>query len=110
MKSVVPLTYTSVWNVATASGPTQCDPSPALMSANPQLFSGLTGVHADAVVRQLELELTYINDPSISPDAGHASIDNILDIIEEDYLHVARATRMISRNAASNSSCAGRSR
>lgn len=54
----------------------------ALMSANPQLFSGLTGIHADAVVRQLQLELTYINDPSISPDAGHASADNILDIID----------------------------
>ena len=54
----------------------------ALMSANPQLFSGLTGVHADAVVRQLQLELTYINDPNISPDAAHASIDNILDIID----------------------------
>jgi hypothetical protein len=54
----------------------------ALMSANPQLFSGLTGIHADAVVRQLQLELTYINDPSISPDAGHASTDNILDIID----------------------------
>ncbi len=54
----------------------------ALMSANPQLFSGLTGFHADAVVRQLQLELTYINDPSISPDAGHASTDNILDIID----------------------------
>ncbi|UPJ50997.1 hypothetical protein IVB30_06425 [Bradyrhizobium sp. 200] len=54
----------------------------ALMSANPQLFSGLTGVHADAVVRQLQLELTYINDPSISPDAAHASTDNILDIID----------------------------
>jgi len=54
----------------------------ALMSANPQLFEGLTGVHADAVVRQLQLELTYINDPSISPDAGHASTDNILDIID----------------------------
>jgi hypothetical protein len=54
----------------------------ALMTANPQMFSGLTGVHADAVVRQLQLELTYINDPSISPDAGHASTDNILDIID----------------------------
>jgi hypothetical protein len=54
----------------------------ALMSADPQLFSGLTGVNADAVVRQLQLELTYINDPGISPDAAHASIDNILDIIE----------------------------
>ena len=54
----------------------------ALMSANPQLFSGLTGVHADAVVRQLQLELAYINDPSISPDARQASTDNILDIID----------------------------
>jgi hypothetical protein len=34
------------------------------------------------VVRQLQLELTYINDPNISPDAARASIDNILDIID----------------------------
>ena len=54
----------------------------ALISANPQLFDGLTGVHADAVVRQLQLELTYINDPGISPDAARASVDNILDIID----------------------------
>jgi hypothetical protein len=54
----------------------------ALMSTDPQMFSGLTGVHADAVVRQLQLELTYINDPAISPDAAHASTDNILDIID----------------------------
>jgi hypothetical protein len=53
-----------------------------LISANPQLFEGLTGEHADAVVRQLQLELTYINDPNISPDAARASIDNILDIID----------------------------
>jgi hypothetical protein len=54
----------------------------ALMDADPQLFSRLTGVHTDAVVRQLQLELTYINDPAISPDAAHASTDNILDIID----------------------------
>ena len=54
----------------------------ALISANPQLFEGVTGEHADAVVRQLQLELTYINDPNISPDAARASIDNILDIID----------------------------
>jgi hypothetical protein len=54
----------------------------ALIRDNPQLFEGLTGVHADAVVRQLQLELTYINDPNISPDAARASVDNILDIIE----------------------------
>ena len=54
----------------------------ALIRDNPQLFEGLTGVHADAVVRQLQLELTYINDPNISPDAARASVDNILDIID----------------------------
>jgi hypothetical protein len=54
----------------------------ALISANSKMFEGLTGEHADAVVRQLQLELTYINDPNISPDAARASVDNILDIIE----------------------------
>jgi len=54
----------------------------ALITANPLLFGGLTGVHADAVVRQLELELTYINQAGITPDAGRASNDNLLDIID----------------------------
>jgi hypothetical protein len=56
-----------------------------LIGANPKLFEGLTGEHADAVVRQLQLELTYLNDPNISPDAARASADNILDII--DMIH-----------------------
>jgi hypothetical protein len=54
----------------------------ALMTASPELFEGLTGVHADAIVQQLQLELVYINDPTISPIAAQASADNILDIIE----------------------------
>jgi len=54
----------------------------ALMTANPLLFGGLTGVHAEAVVRQLELENTYIAQAGITPDAGRASNDNILDIID----------------------------
>lgn len=54
----------------------------ALMTANPLLFGGLTGIHADTIVRQLELELTYINQAGVSPDAGRASNDNILDIID----------------------------
>jgi hypothetical protein len=54
----------------------------ALITANPLLFGGLTGVHADAVVRQLELELTYINQAGVTPDAGRASNDNLLDIID----------------------------
>jgi len=39
-------------------------------------------VHAEAIVRQLELELTYIKQAGISPDAGRASNDNILDMID----------------------------
>lgn len=54
----------------------------ALMTANPTLFGGLTGVHADTVVRQLELEKTYINQAGVSQDAGRASNDNLLDIID----------------------------
>jgi len=53
-----------------------------LMTANPLLFGGLTGVHAEAIVRQLELENTYIAQAGISPDAGRGSNDNILDIID----------------------------
>lgn len=53
-----------------------------LMENNPLLFGGLSGVHAEAVVRQLELELNYIKQAGISPDAGRASNDNILDIID----------------------------
>jgi hypothetical protein len=54
----------------------------ALMAADPKTFDGLTGEHADTIVRQLQLELAYINDPTISPAAAQASNDNILDIIE----------------------------
>src|SRR5215207_9529641 len=54
----------------------------ALMTANPMLFGGLTGVHAEAIVRQLELENAYIAQAGINPDAGRASNDNILDIID----------------------------
>jgi hypothetical protein len=54
----------------------------ALMTANPLLFGGLTGVHADTVVRQLELEKQYIAQAGVSPDAGRASNDNLLDIID----------------------------
>jgi hypothetical protein len=53
-----------------------------LMHANPQSFTDLTGIHADTVVRQLELEKTFIHDAATNPDAGRASNDNILDIID----------------------------
>jgi hypothetical protein len=53
-----------------------------LIADQPLLFGGLTGVHADAIVRQLQLELTYLNQAGVNPDAGRASNDNILDIID----------------------------
>ena len=53
-----------------------------LIANQPLLFGGLTGIHADTVVRQLQLELNYINQAGVNPDAGRASNDNILDIID----------------------------
>jgi len=53
-----------------------------LIQAQPSLFGGLSGIHADTVMRQAQLELTYINQAGISPDAGRASNDNILDMID----------------------------
>ena len=54
----------------------------ALIADNPHLFGGLTGIHADTIVRQLELEKTYIKEAGVNPDAGRASNDNLLDIID----------------------------
>jgi hypothetical protein len=53
-----------------------------LIQSQPTLFGGLTGIHADTVMRQAQLELTYINQAGINPDAGRASNDNILDMID----------------------------
>ncbi|HET9716664.1 MAG TPA: hypothetical protein VFP60_10825 [Pseudolabrys sp.] len=53
-----------------------------LMADQPDVFSGLTGVHAETVVRQLELEFRYIKSAATDPDSGRGSNDNILDIID----------------------------
>ena len=74
-----------------------------LMAADPKLFEGLTGVHADKIVQQLQLELVYINDPAISPIAAQASNDNILDIIE--IIHSdAKLADMATQGGTGNSS------
>jgi hypothetical protein len=54
----------------------------ALIHTNPAMFDGLTGIHADTIVRQLELEKTFIKDAGVNQAAGRASNDNILDIID----------------------------
>lgn len=53
-----------------------------LMAQQPDTFSNLTGIHADTVVRQLELEFNYIKQAATNPDAARGSNDNILDIID----------------------------
>ncbi|MDB5652228.1 MAG: hypothetical protein JWL62_3748, partial [Hyphomicrobiales bacterium] len=54
----------------------------SLIEQNPTLFGGLTGVHADTIVRQLELEKIYINQAGVSPDAARGTNDNLLDITD----------------------------
>jgi hypothetical protein len=54
----------------------------ALIAGNPTAFSGLTGIHADVIVRQLRLELTNIDQAGLNRDAGRASNDVFLDIID----------------------------
>ena len=51
-----------------------------LMAANPSEFGGLTGIHADTVVRQLKLEDTFLSQVGTNPDAARASNDNMNDI------------------------------
>ena len=53
-----------------------------LITAHPDEFGGLSGVHADTVVRQLALENKFLNQVGTNPDAGRASNDNMLDIID----------------------------
>ncbi|RTL69394.1 MAG: hypothetical protein EKK41_13590 [Hyphomicrobiales bacterium] len=53
-----------------------------LMAAHPDEFGGLTGIHADTVVRQLALEAKFIDQVGTNPNAGRASNDNMLDIID----------------------------
>lgn len=53
-----------------------------LIQTQPMLFGGITGIHAETVMRQAQLEINYINQAGISPDAGRASNDNILDMID----------------------------
>jgi uncharacterized protein YeaO (DUF488 family) len=54
-----------------------------LIAANPDQFQGLAAVHAEAVVRQLQLEQKYIHDAVAGdPVAGRGSNDNLLDMID----------------------------
>lgn len=56
----------------------------ALMAADPELFSGLTGDDADAIAQKMEAELAHINATQLSPGAAQVAGDDIIAIIESD--------------------------
>ncbi len=53
-----------------------------LVAANPLQFGGLTGVHSQAVINQLNLAQTYFNTAQTNVDLGRALNDNFLDMID----------------------------
>jgi hypothetical protein len=53
-----------------------------LMAADPANFQGLTGVHAQTILNQLQLEKQFINQAATSPFAARASNDNLNDILD----------------------------
>jgi hypothetical protein len=53
-----------------------------LVANNPLQFGGLSGVHANAVINQLELAANYFNTAQANVDLGRALNDNFLDIID----------------------------
>jgi hypothetical protein len=53
-----------------------------LMAAHPELFGGLTGIHAQTMVVQIPGELGFINDVGVNPVANHGTRDISLDLID----------------------------
>ena len=53
-----------------------------LIAQHPDTFSDLTGIYADTIVRQLNLEDIYIHQAGSDPLAARGTNDNFLDIID----------------------------
>jgi hypothetical protein len=54
-----------------------------LMKDHPQLFQGVTGIHASTIVDQINLQLTnFDHQYGFNPDAAKATNDNFLDITD----------------------------
>lgn len=54
-----------------------------LMKDHPQLFGGITGIHASTIVDQINLQLTnFDHQYGFNPDAAKATNDNLLDITD----------------------------
>jgi hypothetical protein len=53
-----------------------------LMADHPELFGGLTGIHANTIVVQIPGEIGFINDVGINPVANRGTNDISLDLID----------------------------
>jgi hypothetical protein len=54
-----------------------------LMKDHPQLFGGITGIHASTIVDQINLQLTnFDHQYGFNPDAAKSTNDNFLDITD----------------------------
>jgi hypothetical protein len=53
-----------------------------LIHSEPNVFNDITGIHADTVARQAQLEIQFVNQACHNVDAGRASNDNMLDMID----------------------------
>ena len=55
----------------------------ALIKHDPQLFGGITGIHASTIVDQIQLQLTnFDHQYGLNPDAAKSTNDNFLDITD----------------------------
>jgi hypothetical protein len=53
-----------------------------LETDHPELFDGLTRIHANTMVVQIPLEIRFINDVGVNPVANHGTRDVQLDLID----------------------------
>lgn len=54
-----------------------------LIKDHPQLFGGVTGIHASTIVNQINLQLTnFDHQYGFNPDAAKATNDNFLDMTD----------------------------
>ena len=71
----------------------------ALITANPDLFSGLTVDDADEIVHQIQLELTQINEGDVSLGTAQGHSRDITDIVAGD-INLASMAAQVQSNSS----------
>ena len=70
----------------------------ALITANPDLFSGLTVDDADEIVHQIQIELSQINEGDVSAGTAQGQIYDITDIVAGDIDLARMAAQVVSES------------